>query len=144
MYKPVKYPDNNNNNNSKHKLKMISGGLQLLDTFILLFLQELRQDTSASWFINTRSCVLSENLVSSVGIATGYGLEVQGFGLEIFLFSKASRPVLGPTQPMGNGDFSPGVKGLWREADHSPPSSVEVKNTRRYTSTTSTSSWCGA
>jgi hypothetical protein len=42
---------------------------------------------------------------SSVGIATGYGLEYRGldvlswWGLGIFLFSTASRPALGPTQP---------------------------------------------
>jgi len=29
----------------------------------------------------------------------------------------------------------------WREADHSPPSSVEVKNAWSYTSITYTSSW---
>jgi hypothetical protein len=32
------------------------------------------------------------------------------------------------------GAVSPGVKRPWREADHSAPSSVEVKNTWRYTS----------
>jgi hypothetical protein len=29
--------------------------------------------------------------------------------------------------PMGTGAFSPGVKRPGREADHSPPSSAEVK-----------------
>jgi hypothetical protein len=33
------------------------------------------------------------------------------------------------------GAHSPGVKRLWREADHSPPTSVEVMNTWIYTST---------
>jgi hypothetical protein len=40
---------------------------------------------------------------SSFGITTGYGLDGQGFDSrqkqEIFLYSAASRPVLGPTQP---------------------------------------------
>jgi hypothetical protein len=33
------------------------------------------------------------------------------------------------------GSLSLGVERPWREADHSPPSSVEVKNAWRYTST---------
>jgi hypothetical protein len=36
--------------------------------------------------------------------------------------------------PMGTGALSLGVKRLGRETDHSPPSSVEVKNARSYTS----------
>jgi hypothetical protein len=73
---------------------------------------------------------------SSVGVATGYGLDgVLGFdsrrGLGIFLFSTASRPALGPTQPPIRWvlrALSPGVKQPGCEADHSPPSSAEVKN----------------
>jgi len=45
---------------------------------------------------------------------------------------------------MGTGALSPGVKRPGREADHSPPSSAEVKNAWIYTSTTHTSSWRGA
>jgi hypothetical protein len=66
---------------------------------------------------------------SSVGIATGYRLDgwgwIPGRG-KIFLFSTA-----GPTQPPIEcvpGAISPGVKRQRREADHSPPSSAEVKN----------------
>jgi hypothetical protein len=80
---------------------------------------------------------------SSVGMATGYEL---GFdsqrGLGIFLFSTASRPTLGSTQSPIQwvpGAFSQRVKRSGREADRSPPSSVEIKNAWRYTS-----SWCGA
>jgi hypothetical protein len=52
---------------------------------------------------------------------------------EIFLFSKSSRPVLGPTQaPIQR---VPGVKRPGREADHLLPTSVEVKNTWIYTYT---------
>jgi hypothetical protein len=56
----------------------------------------------------------------------------------IFLFTTASRPALRPTQtpiqwvPVAH---SLGIKRPGREADHSPPSSVEVKNAWKYTST---------
>jgi hypothetical protein len=59
-------------------------------------------------------------------------------GLGIFLFTTASRPVLGPTQPpiqLVRGALSLGVKRPGREADHSSPSSAEVKNAWSYTST---------
>jgi hypothetical protein len=46
--------------------------------------------------------------------------------------------------PMGTRDFSLGVKWPECEADHSPPSSAEVRNAWSYTSTTNTSSWRGA
>jgi hypothetical protein len=57
---------------------------------------------------------------------------------KIFLLSTSSRPVLGSTQPPVQwvpGTLSPSVKGPVPEADHSPPISVEVKNTWIYTST---------
>jgi hypothetical protein len=59
-------------------------------------------------------------------------------GMGIFLFTTVSRPALGPTQPPIQwvpGVLSLGVKRLGREADHSPPSSTEVKNAWSYTST---------
>jgi hypothetical protein len=71
---------------------------------------------------------------SSVGLATAYLLDGPGSILgkdKIFLFSTASRPAVGPTQPPIQwvpGALSPGVKRKWREADHSPPSSDEAKN----------------
>jgi hypothetical protein len=51
--------------------------------------------------------------------------------LGVFLFTTVSRPALGPTQPPIQwvpGALSLGVKRPEREADHSPPSSAEVKN----------------
>jgi hypothetical protein len=36
---------------------------------------------------------------------------------------------------MGTGDLSPELKRLGREADHSPPTSAQVKKTWTYTST---------
>jgi hypothetical protein len=50
--------------------------------------------------------------------------------LVIFLFTTASRTALGPTQPPVQcvpGALSVGVKWPGCEADHSPPSSAEVK-----------------
>jgi hypothetical protein len=74
------------------------------------------------------------------GIALGYGLDGRGFesqqSLGIFLFA-VSIPVLRPTQPRTqwvSGTIFLGVKRPGREADHSPPSSAEVKNTWSYTS----------
>jgi len=62
------------------------------------------------------------------------------------IFSTASRPAVGPTQPpiqWVHGYPFPGVKRPEREADHSPPT-AEVKNVWRYTSTPNTSPWHGA
>jgi hypothetical protein len=50
---------------------------------------------------------------------------------DFFLFSLMFRPALGPTQPSiqwVTGNVSPEVKRLGSEADHSPPSSAQVKN----------------
>jgi hypothetical protein len=84
--------------------------------------------------MNTKNYVSSD---SSVDIAMGYGLddrEILGFdsrrGLGIFLFATASRTSVGPTQPPIQwvlGALSLVVKRPGREADHSPPSSAEVK-----------------
>jgi hypothetical protein len=54
-----------------------------------------------------------------------------------FLFTTASRTALGPTQPPIQwvpGALFLGVKRPGREADHSLPSSAEVKNAWNYTS----------
>jgi hypothetical protein len=72
-----------------------------------------------------------------------YGLDDRGYrvqfpaGVGTFLFTIASRTALGPTQPpihMVPGAIFSGVKRPGREADHTPPSSAEVKNVWRYTS----------
>jgi hypothetical protein len=81
---------------------------------------------------------------SSVGIATGYGLAIGVLAFDsrrrlgIFLFTTVSRTALGPTQPPIRWvpeALSLGVKRRVREADHSPPSSAEVKNAWSYSST---------
>jgi hypothetical protein len=69
------------------------------------------------------------------GTALGYGLDDRRFesrkGLEIF-FITASRPALEPTQPLVQEvpaalSLGGGIKLPGREADHSPPSTAEVK-----------------
>jgi hypothetical protein len=68
-------------------------------------------------------------------------------GQEIFLYSTTSRLTLEPTQPPIQwvpGALSPGVKQPWREADHSPLFSVEVKNGGGIPPLFHTSSWRGA
>jgi hypothetical protein len=69
-----------------------------------------------------------------IALATGWRIGIVGFdswrGLGKFLFTTASRTALGPTQPPIQwvpGTLSLGVKRPGREADHSPPSSAEVK-----------------
>jgi hypothetical protein len=71
---------------------------------------------------------------SSVGIATGYGLDDLGVGVPVPVGSRIfSSPYqtgleVHPTSyPMGTGALPPGVKRQGREADHSPPASAEVK-----------------
>jgi hypothetical protein len=88
---------------------------------------------------------------SSVGIATGYELDDRGVGFRIpvaaRIFSTSSRPVLGPTQPPIQwvpGALSPGVKRQGHEADHSPPTSAEVKKMWLYTAIPHTPSWHSA
>jgi hypothetical protein len=77
-------------------------------------------------------CVHSTYLISVVQRwATGWIIGGSSPGRdEIFLFTAASRLVLGPTQPpiqWAPEALSLGVKRPGREADHSPPSSAKVK-----------------
>jgi hypothetical protein len=63
---------------------------------------------------------------------------IPGMGRDTSLFAIASRPALEPKEPpmkLVQGSVSPGIKRLGREADHSSPSSAEVKNRCSYTST---------
>jgi hypothetical protein len=84
-------------------------------------------------------------------MALGYELGYRGFEsrqrLGIFRYTTASRTALGPTYPhiqWVSGAVSLGVKRPGREADHSPPSSAEVKNAWSYTSTPQHTfmAWC--
>jgi hypothetical protein len=76
------------------------------------------------------------------GMVLGYGLDDRVFEsrreVGIFLLTPASRPALEPTEPpiqWSPEALSLGVKRPDREADHSPPSSAEVKNAWSYAST---------
>jgi hypothetical protein len=72
-----------------------------------------------------------------MGWATGVHFPA-GAIMGLFVFTTASRPALGPTHPPIQRIPrvpSPGEKRLGREADHSHPSSVGVKNAWSYTST---------
>jgi hypothetical protein len=75
---------------------------------------------------------------SSVGKATGYGLDGRGVGVRdpvgSRIFSSPRRPdrLWGPPSLLSNG--YQGVKRTGREADHSPPTSAEVKKIWIYTS----------
>jgi hypothetical protein len=81
---------------------------------------------------------------SSVGIALACGLDDRcsrvRFSAGAGNFSLHHRIQNGSgahpaSYPMGTRNFSLGVKQPGREANHSPPSSVEVKNSWSYTST---------
>jgi hypothetical protein len=84
--------------------------------------------------------------------ATVWTIGVLGFdfrrGLGIFLFTTAFRTALGPTQPpiqWVTGALYLGVKRPGREADHSHPSSAEVKEcVELYLHSPSTPSWRAA
>jgi hypothetical protein len=88
-------------------------------------------------------CLKEYSRDSAVGIATGRAgrprsrISSPGEGKN-FLFSTSCRPALGPTQPpiqWVTGTLSPEVKRPGREANHSPPTSAEVKNMWIYTFT---------
>jgi hypothetical protein len=64
-----------------------------------------------------------------------------------FFFSKPFRPVLAPTQPpieWVTGALSPGIKRKGREADHSPPTTADVKKNEFIYPLPHTSSWRSA
>jgi hypothetical protein len=96
---------------------------------------------SPLWLNYTRSCLLEcPNFNSSSSFSSSSASNQEhifpfiGFdslrGLGIFLFTTASRTALGPTQPpiqWVRGVLSIGLKRPGREADHLPPSNVEVK-----------------
>jgi hypothetical protein len=108
---------------------------------ILLLLISFLHSHSTS-FIQTSTSVQSRD--SAVRIATGYGLDDEGVGVRVpmwaRIFTSPFRPdrLWGPFRLLSNGyngALSPGVKRPGSEADHSPPTSAEVKKMWVYTST---------
>jgi hypothetical protein len=75
---------------------------------------------------------------SSVGIATGYGLDgpviESRWGARFFAHVQTGPETHPASCTMGTGSF-PGVKRQGRSANHPPPSSAEVKKELSYTST---------
>jgi hypothetical protein len=98
--------------------------------------------------------VLKQSRDSSVGIATGYGLDDRGSSVRFPAgagnFSLHHRVQNGSgvhpaSYPVGNMGSFPGVKRPGYEADHSPPTSAEVKEcVELYIHTPNTPSWRGA
>jgi hypothetical protein len=83
------------------------------------------------------SIIMIRSRVSSGSIVSDYGLDDRAIGVRFPAGAKdfscslcvqigsGANPAF---RPMGTGVLSPGVKArLGREADHSPPSSVEVE-----------------
>jgi hypothetical protein len=79
---------------------------------------------------------------SLVGIVTGYRLDDLAVGFRVSVgqdISHRKAVKIGPSQPpiqWVTEALYPGLKRSRREADHSPPTSAEFKNTWIYTSTT--------
>jgi hypothetical protein len=83
---------------------------------------------------NTAFLYIRDNIVlpgsqdSSVGIATGYGLDGRGsIPVRCKRLSVFHSVQTGPGVHLASGVLSPGVKSAVREADHSPPASAEVQ-----------------
>jgi hypothetical protein len=82
---------------------------------------------------------------SSINIGMGYGLD--SWRTRDFSVLIDSRQALGPSQPLIHrvpGVLSLGLKQQGPEADHSPPSSVEVLNGGTMPPVPLLSTWCGA
>jgi hypothetical protein len=84
--------------------------------------------------ITTITVTDGDGSITPMHWVTGFTIGVLGFdsrrGLEIFLFTAASRTALGPTQPpiqWAPEALTLEVKRPGRGADHSPPRSAEVK-----------------
>jgi hypothetical protein len=93
-----------------------------------------------TWIRNQTAAILmiyALLMKSRDSVATGYGLDDRGVGVRISvgarIFSSLRRPdrFWGPPILLsnGNGGSFPRVKRPGREADHSPPTSAEVKKT---------------
>jgi hypothetical protein len=142
-------------------------GLDLMDVMPLLgiepgFLGRLACSLLIEWailvpynviilqVINDINTPINWSLDSSVSIVTVYGLDSRGS-----VPRRGNRSFSSPQHPdqicanqafhsVGTGAHSPGLKRRLRGADHSPPSSAEVKNGGVIIPLHRMSSWCGA
>jgi hypothetical protein len=84
--------------------------------------------------------------VNSVGIVTGYGLDgpgsISGNARFSLLHSLKTDSGAHPVCGMGTGGSFPGVKRQEHEAEHSSPSSVEVKTGGAVPPIPHMSPWC--
>jgi hypothetical protein len=89
------------------------------------------------YYIELRALTVLASRDSSVGIATGYGLDVRGIGYRVPTgASFFSSQYLGPIQPPIHwvpGAIFLGLKLSEHEGDHSPPTSAKKRNTWIYT-----------
>jgi hypothetical protein len=113
------------------------GETNLLASYILFFVSE--QKKTALFCLD-----LFRSQDTLVGIASGHGPDDRGVevrvpvGSRIFSSPRRTDRLWGSPNILSigyRGAFSPGVKRPKREADHSPPASVEVKKMWIYTST---------
>jgi hypothetical protein len=75
---------------------------------------------------------------TAVGIATGYRLDDRGVRVRVLVGSRIFYSPCRPDRLWGTlrpGILSPEVKRSWSEADHSPPTSAEVKKIWTHIST---------
>jgi hypothetical protein len=98
----------------------------------------------------------SRSRESVVGIVNSYGLDDRGVRVRVAVESRifsllrvvqtgsGVHPTSQPPIQWITGALSPGVKRLGHEADHTPPTSAEVRKMWIYTSTTQTPSWRSA
>jgi len=99
----------------------------------------------SKWY-NQKERVGAAQETRATGWTTGDQL-LAGAVMGLFHFATASRPAPGLTQPPIQWVprlLPRGVKRPGHEADYSPPSSAEVKNTWNYTSTPPYAFICGA
>jgi len=91
--------------------------------------QKVRTPSGILAFIFTFS-ICNITLQKNISASVTYGNSTFTLGA-VHLVLDLTRPALGSTHPPIQwvpGALSPGVKRLGREADHSPPSSTEIKN----------------
>jgi hypothetical protein len=124
---------------SSRNVKTDTGCLKSIQVFYVVFAMRFSSEITGTSFDKL------ETLVKRFLSRYSYGLDGRGSSPsrgKIFLFSTTSRPALGPTQPPIQ--WVPGVKLQGREADHSPPSSAEVKNGGAIPSLPHMSAWHSA